>query len=72
MAHFCSISGQTGNLRGQKGGSGPKRPESVTVFCQLVGRGPDVIAREIDALPTERREMDEEVVGNIFDLAQGR
>jgi hypothetical protein len=29
-------------------------PESVTVFRQLVGRGPDVIAGEIDVFPAER------------------
>jgi hypothetical protein len=52
-------------------GSGPERPQSVSVFHHLVGRGPDVIPGEIDVLPTERRQVGEKVVRNLFDLAQG-
>src|SRR5437764_10826536 len=40
------------------------------VFRRLVCRRPDIAARQIDVLPTERREVGEKVVGNVFDLAQ--
>src|SRR6267143_3732993 len=52
-------------------GSGSERPQSVSVFRRLVGRGPDVITREIDVLPTKRRQVGEKVIRNLFDLAQG-
>ena len=41
------------------------------VFRRLLGGRPDVVAGEIDVLPAERGQVDEEVVGNVFDLAKG-
>ena len=41
------------------------------VFRNRIQGCPDIIAREIDVLPAERGQMDEELIRNLLDLAQG-
>ena len=51
------VAGQkNGNSCGHKGGIGgdAERPVSVSVLRQVVTRGPDVVAGQIDVLPTNR------------------
>src|SRR3954467_2005284 len=36
---------------------------------RCLGRRPDIVAGEIDVLPSERREVSEKVVGNVLGLA---
>jgi hypothetical protein len=66
-------SGQKANL-GRSGvelGDRPERPQSVTVFRHSARGAPDVVAREIHVLPTERREVGEQAVGHVLGLSKG-
>ena len=40
------------------------------VFRHLIRFGPDIVAGQIDVLPTERRQVVKELVGNRLDGAQ--
>jgi len=42
------------------------------VFRRILPRDPDVVAGEVDVLPAQRREMRQEMLGDIFRLTQGR
>lgn len=68
---FCSISGQTENSHGRESslGGGAERSISVSVYRPLVCSRPDIVAREINVLPTKRRQVSEKVVVNVFGLA---
>src|SRR6516162_6682783 len=73
MANFCSISGQIENSGGRESslGGGAERSISVSIHRPLVCSRPDIVARQIDVLPTKGRQMSEKVVGNFFGHAQG-
>ena len=68
---FCSISGQTMNLRGETDGlqGQPERPKSVRVFRHLFPADPDIVTGEIDMLPAKRGQMGQQMLGDTFGLA---
>ena len=48
-----------------------QRLQSVIVFRRLLWGDPDIVTGQVDVLPAERREMRQQVIGDIFRLAQG-
>ena len=41
------------------------------VFRRILQSDPDIVAGQVDVLPAQRREMRQEMFGDIFRLAQG-
>jgi hypothetical protein len=46
-------------------------PQFIIVFRRLSQGDPDVVARQVDVFPAQRREMRQEMLGDIFRLPQG-
>jgi hypothetical protein len=47
-----------------------QRPQSVGVFRHALRGLPDVVAGQVDVLPAERREVGEQLVGDVLQLTK--